>query len=353
MKQLREVEKREPIKQRIANHKDMLIDVAFWSSLVFILNVVFFMPILCEGANTKSNGAGGGVWPSNSSWNVNAPICNDTIIIKASDQVDIEDVQQYDVCAEAMYVEVNGILDFSVTGAKLKLPTGSVVVVNEGGLIKSSPGNNSNKIFIGSSVVWDNKDGDVNGFACLGCALLPIELEKFDAKIVESNVIISWTTLTETNNDYFTIEKSTDGVSYKEIMQATGSGNSNETRNYETIDNQLLVGRSYYRLKQTDFNGKYTYSKVASINNLPVVDDLIRLLSNPVKENGIIQLLLAHGNYDINVFDINGRLMFNEKITTGNDGQALYTLSNRLHRGMYIIRLRMNQRQYVRKLSVQ
>jgi len=87
---------------------------------------------------------------------------------------------------------------------------------------------------------------------------LPIELLSFDARFAKSGVVeLIWSTLTEINNDYFTIERSADGVAFYDIAQIDGSGTSPEKNTYSHNDNNPLSVTSYYRLKQTDFDGKF------------------------------------------------------------------------------------------------
>lgn len=93
--------------------------------------------------------------------------------------------------------------------------------------------------------------------------LLPIELVSFDGKCSDGNKTFQWTTASELNNDYFTIEHSKDGIDFAPALDnITGAGNSNKTINYtETFyenDNEY----KYYRLKQTDLDGTTTYSKI-------------------------------------------------------------------------------------------
>lgn len=75
-----------------------------------------------------------------------------------------------------------------------------------------------------------------------------------------------WSTASETNNSYFTIERSTDGENFESIGTEKGAGNSSSIYNYNFWDENPLQGVSYYRLKQTDFDGKYSYSKIIAIN---------------------------------------------------------------------------------------
>lgn len=93
-----------------------------------------------------------------------------------------------------------------------------------------------------------------------GCVVLPIELAKFEGSCEENQQVFEWITSTEINNDYFTLEKSTDGVSYTEAAKVQGAGNSNVNNYYKTTLN-LSEENTYFRLKQTDYDGQFTYSK--------------------------------------------------------------------------------------------
>ena len=94
---------------------------------------------------------------------------------------------------------------------------------------------------------------------------LPIELTFFDAEVSESSVILLWETATETNNDFFTIERSLDGFNFIPITTQTGAGNSHTPISYSYIDDKPQTGISYYRIKQTDYNGNSTYSAIIEV----------------------------------------------------------------------------------------
>ncbi len=94
---------------------------------------------------------------------------------------------------------------------------------------------------------------------------LPIELVNFNVQAVENKVDLSWQTASEINNDYFSIERSQDGVNWETTLTMEGAGNSSSLLNYKTLDTNPLSGTSFYRLKQTDFDGQFTYSKVETI----------------------------------------------------------------------------------------
>ena len=92
---------------------------------------------------------------------------------------------------------------------------------------------------------------------------LPIELLSFNAACDGNSVSINWQTASETNNNYFTIERSNDGATWETLATVPGAGNSNTTLSYSYTDNNSFQGTSYYRLKQTDFNGQSkTFSPV-------------------------------------------------------------------------------------------
>lgn len=96
---------------------------------------------------------------------------------------------------------------------------------------------------------------------------LPVELSSFNVKKVDEGAEITWVTESEINNDYFTIEKSSDGVDYSVLGEVVGAGNSNGKLTYSYIDDAVESGVNYYRLKQTDFDGKFEYFPPKSITN--------------------------------------------------------------------------------------
>lgn len=97
--------------------------------------------------------------------------------------------------------------------------------------------------------------------------VLPIELLNFNgicSKQANSS-LLSWQTATETNNNYFTIERSPDALNWIEIAHINGAGNSTHVLSYEYADNTPLHGTNYYRLKQTDYNGSFKYFSIISV----------------------------------------------------------------------------------------
>ncbi len=117
----------------------------------------------------------------------------------------------------------------------------------------------------GGDLMISYTGGDGNDVTLTSLSPLPIELIAFNAKAFESNVRIEWTTATETDNDFFTIERSQDGRTFEKIATITGNGNTTEISKYYTMDNNPHNGLNYYRLKQTDFDGQFSYSNIKTV----------------------------------------------------------------------------------------
>lgn len=119
----------------------------------------------------------------------------------------------------------------------------------------------------------------------LADAPLSITLNKIEIKKYNDQVELNWSTSLEFNNDLFVIQRSSDGLEYTDIASVDGAGNSTSLLHYSFVDRSPLMGRSYYRIKQTDFNGEYAYFGPVTIvfNNL-FYNRL--LFNNPVKAGG-------------------------------------------------------------------
>jgi hypothetical protein len=108
-----------------------------------------------------------------------------------------------------------------------------------------------------------------------GCSPLPIELLNFEAHLKTTNQVeLIWQTASEINNDFFTVEKSINGSDWNELKQIDGAGNSTAILNYTATDEHPYPDVTYYRLKQTDFDGRFSYSAIKAVKagteNLPL-----------------------------------------------------------------------------------
>lgn len=157
-------------------------------------------------------------------------------------------------------------------------------------------------------------------------AALPITLNSFSALARNSVVELYWQTEKEINNDYFTLERSTNDLEFEERAIIQGAGNSNEINNYTFVDDSPLPGRSYYRLKQTDYDGTFTYSKVISVSREGKDDDF-SAYPNPVLQDEVFL------NQEANIIVFNG---LNQVVLQLNGVRRFDTSS--LPSGIYIIR---------------
>jgi hypothetical protein len=132
---------------------------------------------------------------------------------------------------------------------------------------------------------------------------LPIELLYFKGEVSERYNHLTWLTASEHNNNYFEIEKTKDGVVFYSIIKMDGSGNSQTKIDYEFDDYNIDNNISYYRLKQVDFDGKFRYSDIISIDNrikLKIVSRMVSLMGTEVNEmyRGVVIVEYTDGSIE-------------------------------------------------------
>jgi hypothetical protein len=169
---------------------------------------------------------------------------------------------------------------------------------------------------------------------------LPISLINFDVKPILENVELTWTTASETNNDFFTIERSKDGINFKAFGEIDGAGNSNTILNYKLMDYAPYEGLSYYRLKQTDFDGKFEYSDIKSVNFAkPLEGQNWSVYPNPSSLNGIyiITEKTESDNINLSLTDVTGKLVYTEKIAVDQKGSNQFISFENVNTGIYYL----------------
>ncbi len=173
--------------------------------------------------------------------------------------------------------------------------------------------------------------------SCL--TILPIELVSFEAKHANDKVELTWITASEKNNNYFTVERSADGVNFESISVVKGAGNSNGMRSYKDYDLKPLdIDVAYYRLKQTDFDGTFTYSKMVAVGKRKLNASEFSIMPNP-SENGIFTIASNQNeiskNSTVEILDYTGRLISENVLQTNSSTIDLSSYS----KGLYIVRI--------------
>ena len=134
---------------------------------------------------------------------------------------------------------------------------------------------------------------------------LPIELLYFKVSGYNSDNILHWSTASEDNNDYFTIEKTKDGIDWEVVDREPGAGSSSNQLYYSSVDENVESIINYYRLKQTDYDGKFKYSEIISIDNrankVKEIDKITNILGQDVDlqyYRGLVIIYYTDGSSD-------------------------------------------------------
>lgn len=215
-------------------------------------------------------------------WNGSTQLTNanisagDVLVIPLGCSVSISGVV---TMATDITLQINGALVFPTTGDKLNLTANSSIFASStGSLVGVS---NSNQIKIGTGGAEWSGPGTLPGPFVITNGFLPIELIAFTGVLEVKVVFLNWKTATESNNDYFEIEKSSDGVNFSSILKIDSkadNGNSNTQLEYSTIDNDLKHPLYYYRLKQVDFDGS---SKRTNPITVKIYSPELKIYPNP------------------------------------------------------------------------
>ncbi len=226
-------------------------------------------------------------------------------------------------------------------GGNTSVDDGAVLVVegdyNNGG--GGSTDVNGGTFFVGGTFTGNNPTGDAgncssgNGGCCgAGCAALPVTLIQFSATTESDHILLKWSTATEENNDFFTLERSHDGIHYEEIATVEGYGTTSSVSQYEYVDFNLSDNDYlYYRLSQTDYDGTYVVLKTV----IAAVPDFFEfsIYPNPAKKGDVLQVSGVGDGVNFVIQDNRGQL-----IQCGQLKNQLISTEN-LDPGHYIIRI--------------
>jgi len=163
---------------------------------------------------------------------------------------------------------------------------------------------------------------------------LPISLMNFDAKIHQFNdVKIDWETTIEINNNFFEVQRSINGVDFISINRIPGAGNSNNVVTYSNIDKDAFSVSSvlFYRLKQTDYDGKYSYSETVYVLKSDQKEELVSVCPNPSETNLITFNATSPELYNLTILTLSGQVIQIQELTSSQISLPELT------KGMYIL----------------
>lgn len=170
-------------------------------------------------------------------------------------------------------------------------------------------------------------DFDMTGGAC--AVFLPVELMYFNATYNGAGVNLGWATASETNNSHFTIERSSNGIDFEALMQVKGTAAQSGKAVYEQVDTQPLQGLSYYRLRQTDKDGRESYSAIEAVT--VGAAPKVKVFPNPTS-NGKITIEAAPAS-TLMLINSMGQVVSEslmgsaqEEIDLAENGKGIYTL---------------------------
>jgi hypothetical protein len=165
---------------------------------------------------------------------------------------------------------------------------------------------------------------------------LPITMLSFNAQSEETKIKLTWVTVSEKNNDHYTIERSKSAENWEFVSNIKGAGNSNSKLTYVDYDTNPYQGISYYRLKQTDYDGGSAYSHIATVDFSDQA--FIRLFPNPAEDKLTVFFKEELNNAQISIFDSSGSLVL---LSSSDESRALQMTQDvsSLQAGMYTIKI--------------
>lgn len=185
-----------------------------------------------------------------------------------------------------------------------------------------------------------------------GGGTFPVELLSFTANYLNNAVQLEWITASESNNHFFTVERSYDGNEFSLVENIPGAGNSERVLTYNTTDHRPGSGTIWYRLKQTDFDGQHTY---ASIVTVTVEQDGPQMFVYPNPANSgpffiELQGLRANTEMEVRILDITGKEAYFSREIANHNGSFTYQISPAISSGVYFVQVKQAGKTLTQKL---
>jgi hypothetical protein len=177
---------------------------------------------------------------------------------------------------------------------------------------------------------------------------LPVELTSFTAECRGDEVILSWQTESELNNDGFSVEKSNNGVDFYQIAFMPGCGNCNNLSKYEMVD-EKNEENAYYRLKQIDYDGAFSYSDIVSSSCGANRNDILSSINEGML---IVDFSSCNKNqYQLELYDNSGKMVFRNLIPDDYNQHYNFYLPS-LSSGIYYLNIYNINEFYSQKVNI-
>lgn len=165
-------------------------------------------------------------------------------------------------------------------------------------------------------------------------SVFPVEWLSFTANVQNDRVLLDWATASEINADLFVVERQIAQNKWSDLGEVKAVGNSSEVQNYIFEDRSPLIGTAYYRLRQVDQNGAFSYSNIIEVS---FKEDVLLVYPNPVSD--ILTIHLPGKNrVAAKLIDMNGRVVLKTPLEVGQNTLSL----GELPAGRYILKIREN-----------
>lgn len=174
---------------------------------------------------------------------------------------------------------------------------------------------------------------------------LPVEFGELQAFRSGKEAVVTWKTFTESGNDYFVVERSVNGLTWTDRGHLDGAGWSVIPQNYSFIDPEITASGFYYRIRQTDFDGEYSYSQVAFLNPESIIrEENLSIFPNPSAEAFYVRFSPDCASVDWQLMNSAGRLVADQQSILSGDGLLTIVWPANLNSGNYIFRYKADRK---------
>lgn len=213
-------------------------------------------------------------------------------------------------------------------------------------------------VFGGNPNVWWGFTGSTGLFAnqqyfCPVTIPVPVELMNFTLECSSEKPLLTWYTASESNSNYFTIERSDDGLNYESIGVVAASGNSNNTVMYQFLDERPLGANAFYRLKQTDIDGS-TSELGNQVSMCSDIAGFLNIKDVQISEGNLLTVIFEtsiSGVHQVQLIDISGRVLHSSLISC-EKGLNVVRIDNGFQAGMYLIYIANSKESKIRKFNL-